>query len=302
MISKYIKTIPIVLASLMFLTSCAGTTNVNWDSPTVSSSPIENQLSSIPPLDGPIITIAVYSFTDKTGQRKPNANFSQLSSAVTQGAEVWVIDALKNIGDGNWFRVVERTNLDNLVKERQLIKSTREVYEGQSAPDLKPLWFAGLIIEGGVVGYDSNIETGGAGARYLGIGASKQYRVDNVTVALRIVSVQTGEVLLTIACEKRIASYQTSTDVFRFIDMATNALEIEAGSSINEPVNYAVRAAIEASIVELVHKGEKQGLWKFKKFATNGVVEESNPVPLTAKQTNKDDDKIEYNHPQGEQR
>lgn len=275
-------TTPILIILLVFLLTACGPKNIKWDAPTISKSSIERQLDAVPPLDGEVITIAVYSFTDKTGQRKPSANFSQLSSAVTQGAEVWVIDALKNVGDNNWFRVVERTQLDNLVKERQLIRSTRETYEKGEAPMLKPLWFAGLIIEGGVVGYDSNIETGGSGARYLGIGASKQYRVDNVTVAMRIVSVQTGEVLLTVACEKRIASYRTSTDIFRFVDMSVNAVEIENGNSVNEPVNYAVRAAIESAVVEIVKKGEKQGLWKFKNTAINkvGVVQEETPVTL----------------------
>jgi curli production assembly/transport component CsgG len=215
-------------------------------------------------LDGPKITIAVYNFTDKTGQRKPNDSFSQLSSAITQGSEVWVIQALDTVGNGTWFTVVERIGLDNLVKERQLIKSTREVYEGKEAPNLKPLLFAGLLIEGGVVGYESNIESGGVGARYFGIGANTQYRVDQVTVAMRIVSVQTGEVLLTTATEKRIASHRSGADVFRFLDLGTKALELEAGKAVNEPVNYAVRTAIEQAIVDLINQGEQKELWKFK--------------------------------------
>ena len=168
------------------------------------------------------------------------------------------------MGGGTWFIVVERAGLDNLVKERQLIKSTRDVYEGEQAPKLKPLVFAGLLIEGGVVGYESNIESGGAGARYFGIGANTQYRVDQVTVAMRVVSVQTGEVLLTSATEKRIASYKSGADVFRFLDLGTKALEIEAGSAVNEPVNYAVRTAIEAAVVDLIHQGEQKKIWKFK--------------------------------------
>jgi len=240
----------------------------------VARNPIQSQLDSTPPLDGDKITIAVYGFQDKTGQRKSNDKFSVLSSAVTQGSEVWVIDALKKVGGGTWFQVVERVSLDNLVKERQLIRSTREVYEGQKAPKLKPMLFAGILLEGGVVGYDSNIESGGKGARYLGIGASTQYRVDQVTVSMRIISVQTGEVLLTVAVEKRIASHRTSADIFRFVDMGTNAVELEAGSAINEPVNYAVRAAIESSVVEIVKQGEEQGLWKYKKLASDKVNEE----------------------------
>jgi len=256
-------TIAAVMA--LIVSGCAPTVkNVKWDDPVVAGSHMEKKLKDLPALDGPIITIAVYSFDDKTGQRKPNANFSQLSSAVSQGSEVWVIDALKRASGGKWFKVVERIGLENLVKERQLIRSTREVYDGDKQPSLKPMLFAGLIVEGGVVGYDSNIETGGAGARYLGIGVTKQYRVDQVTVAMRIVSVQTGEVLLSVAVEKRIASYRTSADLFRFVDLGTVSQEAEIGNSLNEPVNYAVRAAIESSVVEMITKGERQGLWKFK--------------------------------------
>ena len=261
------KFLYITIATVMALivSGCAPTVkNVKWDDPVVAGSHMEKKLKNLPALDGPIITIAVYSFDDKTGQRKPNANFSQLSSAVSQGSEVWVIDALKRASGGKWFKVVERIGLENLVKERQLIRSTREVYDGDKQPSLKPMLFAGLIVEGGVVGYDSNIETGGAGARYLGIGVTKQYRVDQVTVAMRIVSVQTGEVLLSVAVEKRIASYRTSADLFRFVDLGTVSQEAEIGNSLNEPVNYAVRAAIESSVVEMITKGERQGLWKFK--------------------------------------
>src|SRR5210317_25327 len=270
MIVRITRTLITLTLATFLLNSCAGNLkNQKWSDPELARSPIESILETTPHLDGPKITIAVYSFTDKTGQRKANDKFSMLSSAVTQGSEVWVINALKKIGGGTWFQVVERIGLDNLVKERQLIRSTREVYEKDKAPKLKPMLFAGLIVEGGVVGYDSNIESGGAGARYLGIGANTQYRVDQVTVAMRIVSVQTGEVLLTVAVEKRIASHRTSADVFRFLDLGTNALELEVGSAINEPVNYAVRAAIEAAVVEIVTQGEQQGLWKYKKLAPN---------------------------------
>ena len=270
MTTQLFRTLTLTLTAIMLLTGCAGNlNNKKWSEPEVARSPIQSVLDSTPQLDGPKITIAVYGFQDKTGQRKTNVNFSVLSSAVTQGSEVWVIDALKKIGKSTWFQVVERVSLDNLVKERQLIRSTREVYDGQNAPKLKPMLFAGLLLEGGVVGYDSDVQSGGAGARYLGIGVSKQYRIDQVTVAMRIISVQTGEVLLTVAVEKRIASHKTSADVFRFLDMGTNALELEAGSAINEPVNYAVRAAIEAAVVEIVNQGEQQGLWKYKKLAPN---------------------------------
>ena len=232
--------------------------------PEVQVNPQETTLRGLPPLDGQIMTIGVYSFTDKTGQRKPADNMASLSSAVTQGAEVWVIDALLEAGGGDWFEVVERTGMDNVIKERQLIRSTRENYEQGVDRNLSPMKFAGILLEGGIVGYDSNITTGGAGARYMNIGTSAEYRVDTVTVAMRLVSVSTGRVLMSVATQKTIASYRQSADAFQFLDMGTKALELEAGYSVNEPTNYAVRAVIEAAVVELVYEGVRKGLWKFK--------------------------------------
>lgn len=235
---------------------------------TVQRAPLAERMNAVPELDGKKITIAVYSFQDKTGQRKPADNIANLSSAVTQGAEVWVIKALQDVGGGTWFDVVERVGMDNLIKERQLIRNTRDVYEKDmkdGPTPLKPMIFAGLILEGGIVGYDSNVAVGGAGARYLGIGAQTEYRVDNVTVVMRLVSVSTGRVLMSVATQKTIASYRSGADVFKFFDLGTKLVETETGYSVNEPVNYAVRAAIEAGVIELIYEGKERALWKFKK-------------------------------------
>jgi curli production assembly/transport component CsgG len=126
--------------------------------------------------------------------------------------------------------------------------------------------FAGLLLEGGIVGYDSNVAMGGAGARYLGIGMQDEYRIDTVTVVIRLVSVSTGRVMLSVATEKTIASYRSGTDVFKFLDLGTKIVESEIGWSVNEPVNYAVRAAIEAGVVEMIYEGERKNYWKFKQF------------------------------------
>jgi len=231
--------------------------------PKIQANPMQAELINLPQLKGLPMTVGIYSFTDKTGQRAPSDNFSSLSSAVTQGAEVWVIDAMMQAGDGSWFDVVERVGMDNVIQERQLIRQTRENYLDDPNP-LDPMKFAGLILEGGIVGYDSNVTTGGTGARYFGIGAATEYRVDTVTVAMRLVSVSTGRVLLSVASEKTIASHRSGADVFKFLDMGTKALEIETGYSVNEPTNYAVRAAIEAGVIELIYEGARRELWSFK--------------------------------------
>ena len=257
-----------ILAVACFITGCASTDRpIMYDDPYVTASKQTDMLRAIKPLkDQPIIDIAVYDFPDMTGQRKPSTKFSQLSMAVSQGADAWVIKALKEVAHGQFFRVVERAGLDNLVKERQLIRSTRELYDGDEEANtvLKPLLFAGLIVEGGIVGYDANTQSGGDGARYFGIGVHEEYRVDQVTVSMRLVSVQTGEVLLTAEATKSIASFKTGADVFRFLDLNTKALEIESGVASNEPVNYAVRSAIEYCVYLLLAQGEQKDYWSIK--------------------------------------
>jgi curli production assembly/transport component CsgG len=252
------------VAALIILTGCS-TMKVdvsNPEPPQVQPAPLADKLANLPKNAGPAIPVAVYSFNDKTGQRKPADNMSSLSSAVTQGAEVWVINALKEAGGGGWFIPLERIELDALVKERQLIRNTRDNY-GEKENPLNPMLFSSVLLAGGIIGYDSNVAVGGVGARYLGIGAQTEYRIDTVTVSMRIVSVATGEVLLTVATEKSIASTRSGSSVFKFLDMGTKALELEVGTSANEPVNYAVRAAIEAGIIEIIYEGQEADLWQF---------------------------------------
>lgn len=253
----------LVILLFVLLTGCSTIHYELAKEEPVKLQPRENLSQKLPRLEGPPITIAVYGFQDKTGQKKPNEKMALFSSAVTQGAEVFLIKALQDAP--GWFKVVERVGLDNVVKERQLIRNQREVYEGKNAKPLKPMTVAGVMIEGGIIGYDSNIRSGGNGARFLGIAASEQYHVDEVVISLRIISVSSGEVLLTNVISKTIYSTGHNLGVFRFVDQGTKSLEIENGSALNEPTTYAVRVAIEQSVYEMILDGEKKGLWTFKK-------------------------------------
>ena len=224
----------------------------------------EELANLLPAENRPVIAVYPNSFQDLTGQRKSNSSFAMFSTAVTQAPEALLIRALKHAADGKFFRVVERVGLDNLTKERQLIRSTRENFEEDTK--LQPLLFAGLIIQGGVLSYDTNIETGGLGARYLGIGNSTQYREDVVTISLRLVSVSTGEVLMETTVSKNILSTSVSQDVFRFIEMGTELVEIEGGIAENEAGSIALQKAIEAGVLNLIKIGINRGYWKYENF------------------------------------
>jgi curli production assembly/transport component CsgG len=241
---------------------------------------IMKEIDTLPAPAGPKVAVAVYSFKDLTGQRKPSATLSLFSTAVTQGAESYLIKSLQEAGNRQWFTVVERANLDNLLKERQMIKQTREIYEGAEAKMLPPLTLAGVILEGGIVDYNSNVLTGGTGFAVLGIGPYTQYTQDQVVISLRLVSVQTGEVLTAVTIEKNLLSTQDGATAMRFYDQGTKTFEFDSSQTFNEPGNYALRSAIEQGIVEMVKKGEKLGLWKYKE-APNELVQSKTTLERT---------------------
>ena len=220
------------------------------------------------PIVSPVVAVYPSSFTDQTGQRKSNSEFALFSTAVTQSPHTLLIRALKHAGHGKFFRVVERVGLDNLTKERQLIRSAREQFatDEEKKKKLSPLLFAGVLLEGAVISYDSNLTTGGMGARYLGIGTSIQYREDNITVSLRMVSVATGEILIEVLSQKTIFSYGKSEDVFKFIEMGTELVEIEIGNSRNESTTIALMKAIEGAVLELITIGYDRGFWKYEEL------------------------------------
>ncbi len=245
----------------MLLSGCA--TMASIDNPTVSQ-PIYEETMNVPDPENGKIVLAVYQFGDLTGQQKPNDNFGEMSKAITQGSSQILIKALKDVGAGKWFRIVERESLQSLLQERKLIRTTRQMTQGEAAKPLGPMLYAGAYLTGGIVGYDANYISGGLGARYLGIGAHAEYRKDTLTVVLRLVNVVTSEVEMAIMVEKTVFSTSIGSDVFKYLDADTQLVEIEAGIAKNEPVTYAVRKAIEASVVELIAAGEKKGLWKYK--------------------------------------
>ena len=267
------KYIGIFLLTLL-LVSCAGKPDFDVRIADVAYKDLEK----VEQLEGDPIVIAVYDFVDLTGQKKPGGDFASMSTAVTQGSYQLLIKALQDAGDGKWFRVVERASLPSLLQERKLIRSTRQQVDGEGAEPLPALLFAGAYITGGIVGYDSDIKSGGVGARILGIQNHAQYRQDVVTIILRLVNVQSGEVVITTTIEKTIFSTSRGADIFKYFDADTMLLEVEAGVARNEPVTFAVRKAIEKGVVELIKEGVDKGLWRYKELAIEEIAVEDKPV------------------------
>lgn len=293
--STMMKRTIISLAVALMVTGCGTIGNAirSMPEPEITAPRLKNEPILQEPAGG-AIAVAVYNFRDMTGQRKSSQTIATLSSAVTQGADAYLVKSLQEVGNGRWFKVLERGGLDNLVKERQLIRQMRELYQGKDAEPLPPMMFAGMLIEGGIIGYDSNTMSGGSGARILGIGAQTEYRQDEVTISLRAVSVATGEVLLTVNTTKRVISFQDKMGVLKFYDAGTQSLELETGSATNESMNKAVQLAIHAGVIEMVQQGVKKGHWQYK---AERVVAPA-PVTLPATVEEKKDELVQKETPQ----
>jgi len=209
------------------------------------------------------IVAAVYKFRDQTGQYKSSASGVTWSTAVTQGATSML---LKSLEDSGWFITLEREGLSNLLNERKIIRSTRENFsssDGHNLPPLPPLLYAGITLEGGIIAYETNLVTGGFGAKYFGIGASTQYRKDEVTIYLRAVSTQTGRILKTVYTTKSILSQLVDVGVYRYVKFK-RLLEVETGYSTNEPPQLCVLEAIEKAVYSLTVEGIVDKLWELK--------------------------------------
>ena len=209
------------------------------------------------------VIVAVYKFRDQTGQYKPSENGTSWSTAVTQGATTILIKALE---DSKWFIPIERENVSNLLNERKIIRSSRAQYatEGEDNKNLlPPLLYAGVIFEGGIISYDANVITGGAGIRYFGAGASGQYRQDRITVYLRAVSTSNGKILKTVYTSKTILSQALDAGLFRFVRFG-RLLEAETGFTYNEPSELALTEAIEKAVFSLIVEGVKDNLWELE--------------------------------------
>jgi len=279
------KLTPIALAIALAGCGTVGNYVRNFDDPVVTAPKLKKEPQLAEPASG-AITVAVYNFRDMTGQRKSSQVIASLSSAVTQGADAYLVKSLQDVGNGKWFKVLERGGLDNIVKERQLIRQMRELYQGKDAQQLPPMMFAGMILEGGIIGYDSNTMSGGSGARILGIGATTQYQQDEVTISLRAVSVATGEVLVAVNTSKTVISFMDKLGVLRFYDAGTASLELETGSATNESMNKAVQLAIHAAVIEMIKEGARKGHWSYKE---EKPTQTSRPDPILKKEEKKDE-------------
>ncbi|ULQ47363.1 hypothetical protein JN531_003545 [Flagellatimonas centrodinii] len=228
------------------------------------ATPVTDWLRTLPPPAQPV-DVAVFRFPDLTGQYKPSDSLTTYSRAVSQGGLNVLLRTLLETGNGSWFRVMDRSQIDDVLRERSVIREVRASYTGPDGEPLSapgPIRYAGVLFSGGVVAYDSNVRSAGAGLRIWGVGGSTQIRHDLITVSLSAVSSVSGEVLHSVMVQKGVYAVVNEAGAFRFLDDRT-LLELEAGIATNEPGLLALRQAIEMAVYQLIIEGADKNLWGF---------------------------------------
>ncbi|KIC12029.1 hypothetical protein RA19_05305 [Leisingera sp. ANG-M1] len=288
---------------------------------------IYQPLEALPERSRPV-RIAVYDIPDLTGAHAKNTKFAEYSKAVTQGADAFVVDALRDTGGGTWFKVLERRFSDALLNERRLaiaqvneqrqrehVSAERARIAGEIAAaeqrlaamrkqieaDYTPFEKAGMVLPGGmppkeqtlanfhryrkdqlgaikpevpftnfayappvhhlqtadflitgaVVAYDADIASGGVGLRISNVGLSKEMRKDSITITLRLVDAQSGEILDSSTIAQTVISKRKQGDFLNYVTLNT-VLEFEAGYVINEPAAFAMDAAIRLGLSQIL--------------------------------------------------
>lgn len=255
----------LAFALLTLLAAC--TTKPKTEASTIQQiSKVEDpylaKLANIPTPVKPI-NVAVYSFTDQSGQRRASDVYADLSNAVSQGGNDILIAILLRTGQGNWFNVVERDELKAVVQEREIGKQVT----GRNSPKLAS---ADYILTGGIIGYDSNYVTGGAGARYFGIGGDVEYRSDLITVALRLVEVKTGRVLSAVEAHDTVMSYGAQGQATHYF--GSRLFEAEAGFTQNDVTTLSARRAIAKALLELIQTTVDDGDWRMNDDFSNQLL------------------------------
>ncbi len=256
----------LIFSGLIIVSSCAPYLKQPMQTSEARLGPPSSAYEELTSLPAPKtkIVAAVYKFRDQTGQYKLTESGSSWSTAVTQGATTIL---LRSLEESNWFIPIEREGLSNLLNERKIIRSSRANYitdeTNNDQPVLPPLLFADILLEGGIISYESNVLTGGIGAKYFGAGGSAEYREDRITIYLRAISTRNGQILKTVYTTKTILSQEVDFGIFRYVSYK-RLLEAETGFTFNEPSEMAIKEAIDKAVFSLIIEGAMGGLWLMK--------------------------------------
>jgi curli production assembly/transport component CsgG/holdfast attachment protein HfaB len=205
------------------------------------------------------VSIAVGNIRDYTGKQGDAEGY-----LVTQGGSLMAYTALGHVAPG--ITIMER--FDTSIADAELAYlSNRQLGDGNLHDTVDPNtgeddqvpwmpYYGGSIIQsdyyivGGVTELNFNIQSGGGEFAINNLGGKARIYTMNVGIDLRIVGSQSLKVYDTVSYQKQISGYEVGLDIFRFFD--NDLWDVYSGAKNQEPLQLAVRMAIESGILEIL--------------------------------------------------
>lgn len=205
------------------------------------------------------VRIAVGNIRDYTGRQNDQEGYF-----LTQGAALMAYTALGHVAPG----ITLHERFDTQVADAELAYTakrqlgdgaTHETVDPQTGESSEVKWkpyYGGSVLQtdyyivGGITELNFNIQSGGAEIGIDNVGGKGRIYTMNVVVDLRIVGSQTLKVYDTVSIQKQISGYEVGLNVFRFFD--SKLWDVNAGVKNQEPLQLAVRMAIETAMLDLL--------------------------------------------------
>ena len=140
-----------------------------------------------------------------------------MSTEPPQGLSSILMQELHRAGDERLYRVVERENVEALIKESRIVVASLPEEQGSQ---LTPLLLSVIILTGGAVSYDRTVTQDLRGLGFRSVNGLREIVTDQVDVILRAVSVKSGEMLVWIHTRKLVISARSGISglyILRFI-------------------------------------------------------------------------------------
>lgn len=192
--------------------------------------------------------IAISTIRDDTG--KFNYEGQVGGAIISQGATNMAIRALGEFDP--IISQVERTDM-RIAELEMSLSSNKMVRDGQTLREVQAGQFEGTdyYISGSVTEFNSNIYSGGQELEINQTGFGSRVYVANVVVDLRLV--RTRDLVVVgkpVRVEKQIRGFETKAGTFDFFG-GKRLIDLNAGQNNQEPIQLAVRTAVERGILEL---------------------------------------------------
>ena len=199
------------------------------------------------------IKVTIDAIPDKSGKVNSSEGYK-----LTQGVESMAITALTKIHS---IQVVERRNMGTFNIEADLLKAKRigdnkkyRISDGRTI-SYKPLLSgkvhsADYFITGAITEVNYNLSSSGKILNVSGIELGGKTVRMSVAMDLRIVDVNTLNIIDSISLQKQFIGKRTKAGLYRFFD--SELVNADAGSSVDEPLQTGVRALVERGVAQLV--------------------------------------------------